>query len=303
MAKELTLSKLKNTDFINVYSKFLKNDQLTRSDYELVLSLAVCFINSQNADINRLGYRIIVQYANRTHDYAPLYEIAINYGLYPISKMIDAKFIDEERKNIFTEFNNAFTEQFKDGDIYRTQGQQELKEFFSSKTKQTVAVIAPTSYGKSELFSQLIRDFQGKKIGIIVPTKALLAQTQRRIKDDAKGAGFSKIIVTPEMYNNELSFLAVLTQERLLRLFKCHPYLAFDCLVIDEAHELLEDEERSKLLAHAIILAQKRYQGTVFKFMTPLLTDENNLSVRYTTYTIKAFRALEYIKNFSSMTC
>ena len=103
MAKELTLSKLKNTDFINVYSKFLKNDQLTRSDYELVLSLAVCFINSQNADINRLGYRIIVQYANRTQDYAPLYEIAINYGLYPISKMIDAKFIDEERKNIFTE--------------------------------------------------------------------------------------------------------------------------------------------------------------------------------------------------------
>ena len=297
MSKELTLSRLKNTDFIKIYSKFLKNDQLTRSDYEVVLSLAVCFINSQNADINRLGYRIIVQYANRTQDYAPLYEIAINYGLYPISKMIDAKFIDEERKNIFTEFNNAFTEQFKDGDIYRTQGQQELKEFFSSKTKQTVAVIAPTSYGKSELFSQLIRDFRGKKIGIIVPTKALLAQTQRRIKDDAKSAGFSKIIVTPEMYNNELSFLAVLTQERLLRLFKCHPYLAFDCLVIDEAHELLEDEERSKLLAHAIILAQKRYQGTVFKFMTPLLTDENNLSVRYTTYTIKAFRALEYIKS------
>lgn len=297
MAKELTLSKLKNTDFINVYLKFLKNDQLTRSDYELVLSLAVCFINSQNADIKRLGYRIIVQYANRTQDYAPLYEIAINYGLYPISKMIDAKFIDEERKNIFTEFNNAFTEQFKDGDIYRTQGQQELKEFFSSKTKQTVAVIAPTSYGKSELFSQLIRDFRGKKIGIIVPTKALLAQTQRRIKDDAKGAGFSKVIVTPEMYNNELSFLAVLTQERLLRLFKCYPYLAFDCLVIDEAHELLEDGERSKLLAHAIILAQKRYQGTVFKFMTPLMTDENNLSVRYTTYTIEAFKALEYIKS------
>ena len=297
MSKELTLSRLKNTDFIKIYSKFLKNDPLTRSDYEVVLSLAVCFINSQNADINRLGYRIIVQYANRTQDYAPLYEIAINYGLYPISKMIDAKFIDEERKNIFTEFNNAFTEQFKDGDIYRTQGQQELKEFFSSKTKQTVAVIAPTSYGKSELFSQLIRDFQGKKIGIIVPTKALLAQTQRRIKDDAKGAGFSKIIVTPEMYNNELSFLAVLTQERLLRLFKSHPYLAFDCLVIDEAHELLEEGERSKLLAHAIILAQKRYQGTVFKFMTPFVADANKLSVRYTIYTIEAFRALEYIKS------
>lgn len=311
MAKELTLSKLKNTDFINIYSKFLKNDQLTRSDYELVLSLAVCFINSQNADINRLGYRIIVQYANRTQDYAPLYEIAINYGLYPISKMIDAKFIDEERKNIFTEFNNAITEYFKDiisyknpeeedskkTTIYRTREQKKLKEFFSDKTAETVAVIAPTSYGKSELFSQLIRDFRGKKIGIIVPTKALLAQTQRRIKDDAKGAGFSKIIVTPEMYNNELSFLAVLTQERLLRLFKCHPYLAFDCLVIDEAHELLEEGERSKLLAHAIILAQKRYQGTVFKFMTPFVADANKLSVRYTIYTITQFRTFEYIKS------
>ena len=297
MAKELTLSKLKNTDFMEFYLSFLEKDQLTRADSELALSLAVCFINSKNIYIKRLGYRIIVQYCNKTQDYAPLYELAINYGLYPISKIIDRTYIEEYRKNVFTEFNNAFIEKFKDGNIYLTQGQQELKKFFSNTREQTVAVIAPTSYGKSELFCQLIRAFQGKKVGIIVPTKALIAQTKRRIKDDAKKAGFSKIVVTPEMYNNEPSLLAVLTQERLLRLFKCHDQLYFDCLVVDEAHELLEDGERSMLLAHTIILAQRRYQNTVFKFMTSLVTDENNLSVRYTTYDIESFKTIEYIKS------
>lgn len=297
MPKELTLSRIRNTQFIDVYKNFLQNGTLENKDYELLLSLAVCFINSKNTDINHLGYRIIVQYCNKTKNYAPLYEIAINYGLYPISKMIDTKYIDEGEKNIFTEINNAFMEQFRDNNIYRTREQHELIHFFQEKTDDTVAVIAPTSYGKSELFHRLVAAFSGKRIGIVVPTKALLTQTQRRIRESGKQAGFSKIIVTPEMYNNEMSFLAVLTQERLLRLFTLNPLLYFDCLIIDEAHELLPDDERSRLLAHTIILAQKRYAKTVFKFMTPLVADENNLLVRYTTYSLEAFRAMDYIKS------
>ena len=48
---------------------------------------------------------------------------------------------------------------------------------------------------------------------------------------------------------NEPSCLAVLTQERLLRIFKKDPSLAFDCIIIDEAHEMLENDYRSKILA------------------------------------------------------
>lgn len=99
------------------------------------------------------------------------------------------------------------------------------------------------------------------------------------------------------MYNkNADSCLAVLTQERLLRIFKKDPHLAFDCIVVDEAHELLENNARSHTLANVIIVAQNRNPDVAFKFLTPFLTDGKNLKVRYTTYDIESFKVSEYIK-------
>lgn len=47
------------------------------------------------------------------------------------------------------------------------------------------------------------------------------------------------------MYNGtETSLVAVLTQERLLRLLKMQPDLSFDFIVVDEAHGLLNDDTR-----------------------------------------------------------
>lgn len=69
------------------------------------------------------------------------------------------------------------------------------------------------------------------------------------------------------MYNsNDPSCLAVLTQERLLRIFKKDSNLAFDCIIVDEAHEILEDDNRSHTLANVIIVAQNRNPNVVFKF-------------------------------------
>lgn len=108
---------------------------------------------------------------------------------------------------------------------------------------------------------------------------------------------FSKIVIHPEMYDaHDPSCLAVLTQERLLRLFKIDPNLEFDCIVVDEAHEILENSARSLTLANVIIIAQKRNSNVSLKFLTPFLTDSNNLKTRYTSYEIKGFKVSEYIK-------
>lgn len=121
-------------------------------------------------------------------------------------------------------------------------------------------------------------------------------QTKKRIKEISKGL-FPKIVVHPEMYNpKDSACLAVLTQERLLRVFKKDPNLSFDCFIVDEAHELLENKSRSRILADVIIVAQKRNRNTAFKFLTPFIENETNLQTRYTSYDVEAFKVNEYIK-------
>ena len=216
---------------------------------------------------------------------------------YPISKFIEQRYIDDNRKNFFTEWNDAFTEQYASGDIYQSEQQHSLVNFFDEKKNDTLSVIAPTSYGKSELILSAVKEYAGKKICVLTSTKALLFQTKKRIQRINKGI-FPKIVVHPEMYNpNDSSCLAVLTQERLFRVFKKDPNLAFECIIVDEAHEVLEDDARSRTLANVIIVAQKRNPEVAFKFLTPFLADGENLKTRYTTYDIEGFKVSEYIKS------
>ena len=297
MKYDLTLRKIKNTGFASLYNKFITRQNLSRNEYGTILSIAICFINAENVSVQQLGYRIIVEYCNQTKDYAPLYEIAINKGLYPVSKFIEQNYLNDNRKTFFTEWNDAFTEQYISGNICQSEQQHSLTTFFSDAKDRTVSVIAPTSYGKSELITSVVQEFAGKKICILTSTKALLMQTKKRIQGVSKGL-FSKIIVHPEMYDpTDTSCLAVLTQERLLRLFKKDPMLSFDCLVVDEAHEILDKGARSRNLANVIIVAQKRNPDVIFKFLTPFLKDPSTLKARYTSYDIDSFKVSEYIKS------
>lgn len=261
-----------------------------------MLAIAICFTNADDTNVQQLGYRIVVEYCNQTNDYIPLYEIAVNKGLYPVSKFIEQHYIDDSKRNFFTEWNDAFTEQYVSGEVCRSEQQNSLVHFFESKKDDTVSVIAPTSYGKSELILSAVKEYAGKNICVLTSTKALLIQTKKRVQQISKGI-FPKIVVHPEMYNpNDSSCLAVLTQERLLRIFKKDPQLSFDCIIVDEAHEMLEDDSRSRTLANVIIVAQKRNPEVAFKFLTPFLADSTNLKARYTTYDIEGFKVSEYIK-------
>lgn len=296
MRYDLTLAKIRNTDFASLYDRFIIGEKLSQKQYEILLAIAICFTNADDTNVQQLGYRIVVEYCNQTNDYIPLYEIAVNKGLYPVSKFIEQHYIDDSKRNFFTEWNDAFTEQYVSGEICRSEQQNSLVHFFESKKDDTVSVIAPTSYGKSELILSAVKEYAGKKICVLTSTKALLIQTKKRVQQISKGI-FPKIVVHPEMYNpNDSSCLAVLTQERLLRIFKKDPQLSFDCIIVDEAHEMLEDDSRSRTLANVIIVAQKRNPEVAFKFLTPFLADSTNLKARYTTYDIEGFKVSEYIK-------
>lgn len=296
MKYDLTLRKLKNTNFIELYEKFLVGDELNSKQYTGLLAIAISFINAEDTIIQQLGYRIIVEYCNQTENYYPLYEIAVNTGLYPISKFINEYCINDERKNFFTEWNNSFVELYKENGIYESEQQREIKEFFDTNILDTLTVIAPTSYGKSELILSAVKKYENANLCILTSTKSLLRQTKKRIQD-AFGYGYKKIIIHPEMYNfKEKNILVVLTQERYLRLLKKDPNLKFDCVIVDEAHELLEDNNRSRTMAKVIIVTQSRNKNVAFKFLTPFLMDANNLKTRYSVYDIKGYKVQEYIK-------
>lgn len=303
MKYDLTLAKIRNTDFASLYDRFVVGEKLSQKQYEILLAIAICFTNADDINVQQLGYRIVVEYCNQTNDYIPLYEIAVNKGLYPVSKFIEQHYVDDFKRNFFTEWNDAFTEQYVSGEICRSEQQNSLVHFFESKKDNTVSVIAPTSYGKSELIISAVKEYAGKRICILTSTKALLIQTKKRVQQISKGI-FPKIVVHPEMYNpNDPSCLAVLTQERLLRIFKKDPHLSFDCIIVDEAHEMLEDDSRSRNLANVIIVAQKRNPEVAFKFLTPFLVDSTNLKARYTTYDIEGFKVSEYIKTEKYFLC
>ena len=129
MNYDLTIRQIKKTDFISLYNLFLTGKDMNLKQYETVLALAICFINANDEDVKRLGYRIIVEYCNQTNDYIPLYEIAINYGLYPVSRFIEKHLIEDEKKNFFTEWNDAFTEQYVKDNICLSEQQNSLIEF------------------------------------------------------------------------------------------------------------------------------------------------------------------------------
>lgn len=115
---------------------------------------------------------------------------------------------------------------------------------------QSVAVSAPTSFGKSFVIDAFIKIRKPKNVLIIVPTIALTDETRRRLYK--KFANEYKIITTTEVEPGEKNIF-IFPQERAIN------YLdkveQFDIMIIDEFYKASQkfDKERSPSLIKAII--------------------------------------------------
>src|SRR5699024_8379958 len=91
------------------------------------------------------------------------------------------------------------------------------------------------------------------RIGIITPTRSLLVQTIGMLKNFCRRKSI-KLVQHDEMLSElDNSFIAVLTQERALRVLEKRSQF-FDVLYLDEAHNLFETNFRSILLSRVIRL-------------------------------------------------
>ena len=299
MSDDLTIRKLKNTNFVNLYISCMYQ----APNIDKLLSYAVLFLNCKDSIIKALGYRIILRYSISTNDYIPLYETAFNLGLFPICNTIYNLIIGGQKKETFmSEWLYSFTQLATINESVRTIEQINLNEFFLRELKNDSCIIAPTSYGKSELVMTLIKNSKQKNICILVPTKALISQTRRAIKNYLKqnSAQSDWLIIThPDMYINTTNrdkVIAIFTQERLMRCINQFKELIFDFLVVDEAHELLDDNDRSRLQAIVILYLKKLNPEIKVKYLTPFIHNSENLAIKYSEFNISEFKVDEVVK-------
>ena len=221
--------------------------RLDENERTFLLTVAIILLRKYERD-NRLtsfvelAYFIILKYSLSFSDFAPLYDFSVNIGFYPIARAIE-EFEQIQIDNIETAIIHALIDDgYRRESIIETYEQKHTRNQILRSTNKDICYIAPTSFGKSSIVLEHIAAHWEvfKKIAVIVPTKSLLMQSYRAVRSKGFDA---KVIIHDEMYNNEERFIAVLTQERALRLLDKHNTY-FDCVYIDEAHRLLERDPR-----------------------------------------------------------
>jgi len=308
--KELTLNRLKHHSFselyqvfFSVYEKLFLIDELTDEDINKILSIVVLFTNQSEEIMQRLGYRMALAYGNKTNDFTPLYDIAINSGLMPVVALLKEiqelplNIGPEKRDSFLSNMIDSYIDNFRDDKIVLTEQQYHLNIFFNKNLGSTSTIVAPTSYGKSELIISAIRHSINYKICILVPSKSLLAQTRKRVLD-ARIEWISRIVSHPEMHKpDDSSSVYILTQERLTRILNQDKEMAFDIVIVDEAHNLLGKDGRNTLLASVIRILEFRNINTAFKFLTPFLKDASSLNIKNSAYESLDYKINEYVKS------
>lgn len=215
---QILLKLKKKPRFKELVEKITLGTSMTFEEKKVALSIAILFLKEFEKDRRRIGYfefayYIILNYSLTYQDFHPLYDLSIQCGFFPISKFIlEHSLIDSTILNTIT---NAHLEDFRYKNQYiLTHEQAKIQNSILENNDKEVAFIAPTSYGKSSLVLDLIEKHDWKKICILSPSKSLIAQTLRTLKE--RGIR-RKILLHDEMYNNEENFIAIFTQERGLR--------------------------------------------------------------------------------------
>lgn len=303
MTDVLTLKHIRRTKVGEIADDLYKGTRGKFSD-QTILKVAVIFARSQFAEIRELGYRFVLKYSIQTQNYYPLYDFASNLGFAPIAELLVQKEFIPNNEGFISNFLSAYRSNFKRENLIQTEAQAELFDSFSTYAKQSVTVIAPTSYGKSQLIEELIVERKDENIAIVVPTKALVAQTRRRIMQVLGREEQRRVVVHHDMsYDSSKPIIAVVTQERLLRLLQKSSSLKFDQLIIDEAHNLLGGDKRARLLASVIMIANSRNPNLAKKYLTPFLVEISNLDLLDQISQTIELRILEKLKSEEYFCC
>lgn len=267
----------KDEKFSPIFKKLILEEQLNNNQKTYILTVALLSLrlyqdDESNKSYLEFAYFIILKYSLTYSDYKPLYDFSADFGFYPITKQIlNLDLIEENIKDVLT---NVQLNNFRYKSYIETLEQNKLRNSLGILEKE-ISITAPTSYGKSELIIEHIKSNLERKIAIIVPSKSLLNQTYKNLR---KNIDDYKIIYHDEMYDSEREFIAILTQERALRMLE-NDGLSFDSIYIDEAHNILNRDNRSILLTRLLRINRLRNPENKVVYLSPLIDDSNKLNL------------------------
>ena len=274
----------KTEKFQSVFQKLTTNNELTYDEKSYALATAILFIrhyekNRSYKTYADIAYYIILKYSHKYKDYEPLYDFSINFGFFPIVQALLNEELHEESKLLELIVNYRLSE-FKNSNNYIETLEQNIQSNnFLEDNANEKAYLAPTSFGKSSIIIDYIKNNLSKdsNVVIVVPTKSLLMQTYQMIRNANLNR---RIIIHDEMYNSEKNFVAIFTQERALRLSNRRNVI-FDTLIIDEAHNILKggNDNRQILLSRLIARNLNNNPTQKVAYLSPLINDISNIRI------------------------
>lgn len=136
----------------------------------------------------------------------------------------------------------------------------------------------PTSLGKSYIIKDAIYDIarkselDGRCVVVLVPTKALIAQTASGLREALRDIDEINVVTRPSLPSylrkRFCRTVFVFTPERLIR-YLSNPVREVAYLIIDEAQKVVaEGDSRSSLYYHSIVEATRRF-ATKLLFASP----------------------------------
>lgn len=277
---------IEKNNVADAYVGLLKDDITDVPKEQLIklLSIAALLIQREELEYQKLAYYIILKYSILTSDYSPLYEISYKLFNIPVIELLDKINNIESEESFLEDIYEIVKENFKEEDIYYTGKQKKLKyDFFKEDIETTV--VAPTSFGKTELIKEyVLNNYETKNICIVLPSKAMINQLRLDVLEMFKNNENKPKIITHYDINirNDKRNVFIFTQERLFKfLYDRRNIIDFDTLLIDEAHNLFEKDSRNKLLARIIILLKNKNSNLVIKYFSPVIEDYRNINFKY----------------------
>lgn len=243
--------------------------QITEKEFYDLLRYADIMCRSNDSLYRQKSYRIISllnEFYNENVDFRIYAEaILIKLGNFPAKKLVNSEETDIH-VNSEIELEKTLKEVYQatpDNKNTFTDKQYEL--FEKLKNSNHFSFSGPTSFGKSfiieEFIKYIIKERKGiDNIAILVPTRALIAQTREQLKKNIENPEY-KIIEYPEIPNmyNKNKFIFIFTPERLISYLGNPDNPNVDYMFIDEAQKIISNKDtRAPLYYHAILLAQRK---------------------------------------------
>lgn len=274
----------KTERFQSTFEKLTVNNKLTYDEKSYILATAIIFLRHYEKDRRYrtyadIAYYIILKYSYKYKDYEPLYDFSINFGFFPIVQSLLNEELYEEEQLLELIINYRIDEFKNPKDYYETLEQNLQSKKFLDDQSNEKAYLAPTSFGKSSIIIDYIKNNldSAENVVVIVPTKSLLMQTYRMVRNENLNR---RIIIHDEMYNDDQNFVAIFTQERALRLTS-RKNVVFDSLIIDEAHNILKKDNGNRQILLSRLIARNLNNNPSQKviYLSPLINDISNLRI------------------------